>query len=450
MLNSKNILWTITATLIALLLTGCATTSSDEKKYKETKYIQVKEESVSKITLRNGVVLIVKENKNGIVAFQVWFRTGARDEDASNAGISHFIEHLIFKGSEKLKVNELSTVIEGKGGELNGGTSKDYTNYHFVIAKEYFEQALDGMMDCVMNPVFDPAEIDKERKVVVEEIVRGLDNPGRVLSDKMFALSYNKHPYGRSVIGTKEIIEKVTREELVNYYKAHYIPGRMFISVVGDFDTARLINKLKKHLPAVESEKEVLKRVPADFKGGNEELETGFKQAYTAVSWLGPEAENNDTYAMDVLVTALGSGRSSRLFRNIKERAKLVYGIDAGYSTMRDEGLISVNAELDIKDVPAYEKKLDKELKDIRENGITASEFAKAVTIIENTYAFSHETNEEVAGALGYYEAISSYKQELNYLENIKKVTMNDVKNVALKYLSGKTARVLLKPKKVD
>ncbi len=344
-------------------------------------------------------------------------------------------------------MNELSTVIEGKGGVLNGGTSKDYTNYHFVIAKEYFEQALDSMMDCVMNPVFDPAEIEKERKVVTEEIVRNLDNPGWVIYDRVFALSYDKHPYGRTVIGTKEIIEKVTREELVSYYRARYIPERMFIVAVGDFDKAKLILKLKKHLPAAVLKKEARQKLQADFKGGRLEEETNFKQAYVAAAWLGPEAANNDNYAVDVLVTALGSGRSSRLYRNIKERAKLVYGIDAGYSTMRDEGLITIGAELDLKDAPAFEKKLEEELKDIRENGITPAELAKAVAIIENNYIFSHETNEEIAGALGYYEAVSNYGQELGYLENIRKVKTEDLKVTASKYLGGKRSWVLLKPR---
>ena len=402
---------------------------------------------VTKFVLRSGATVLVKEIPNGLVSFQVWYRTGSRDEQDNNNGISHFIEHLIFKGSASSGVSGLSRLIEGRGGNLNGATSKDFTNFHFETAKEYFYVSLDGMMDCLANPAFDAGEIEKERKVVIEEIVRGDDDPGRKLYEELFKLSYPEHPYRREVIGTKDVLEKLTRADIVDYYTSKYSLERMIITVAGDFKSAELLPALEKHFPAGEGKPltEGLRK-KASFTPGREELSGSYSQGYYGSAWLGPAADNADTYAMDLLVTLLGSGRSSRLYSKLKEKEQLCYSLDMGYSTMRDEGLIYVTAELLPDNRGMFDKRLLEELKEICSNGVDAKDFARALAILENSYIFSHETDSQIAGDLGYNEAIINYKFGQDYLENVRKVTAADLKRVALKYLSGVPASVCLLP----
>ena len=402
---------------------------------------------VTKFVLRNGATVLTKEIPNGLVSFQVWFRTGSRDEEDNNNGISHFIEHLIFKGSAASGVSGLSRLIEGRGGNLNGATSKDFTNFHFETAKEHFYVSLDGMMDCLANPAFDAGEIEKERKVVIEEIVRGDDDPGRKLYEELFRLSYPVHPYRREVLGTKEVLEKLTRADIAAYYSAKYTPERMIVAVAGDFKASELLAALEKHFPAGEAKPltEGL-RNRASFSPGRKELNGSYGQGYYGSAWLGPAADNADTYAMDLLVTLLGSGRSSRLYSRLKEKEQLCYSLDAGYSTMRDEGLVYVTAELLPDNRAMFDKRLLEEIAEICAKGVDSGELAKAAAILENSYIFSHETNSQLAGDLGYNEAIIDYKFGQDYLENVRKVTAADLKRVAVKYLSGVPASVCLIP----
>jgi zinc protease len=441
----KNTLRIMGFGFLFFFIAGCASTG----KLESMKYVQKKEEVVRKATLNNGVSLITKEVGNGVTSFSVWFKTGSRNETDVDSGISHFIEHLIFKGSKTGKVNELSKTIESLGGKLNGATSKDFTYYYFTIASKFADTAMDGMMDCLLNPAFNAEEIEKERKVVMEEIVRKQDNPYGYLYEKISGVSYQTHPYRRPVIGTKEVIANLSRETLLKYYSEHYTPENTVIVAVGDFDYKELADKIRKYFKGGEKNRSLpLVNIKKDFINGKIEEETAFKQTYMANSWLAPSVSNPDNYAMDVLAVALGQGTSSRLYRQVKENRQLCYRISANYSTMKDEGLFIVQGELDYKDKEKYKLALREELEKVKKEGILQAELDKVITMIENNYIYDHETNEAVCQALGYYEAVASYKQELTYVDKIRAVTVEDVKRVAEKYLVGEPAEAVLKESK--
>lgn len=434
----------IIGTLALTFAFSCASPKVETKRY-----TQEREEVVRKATLSNGMSLITKEIGNGVTSFSVWFKTGSRNETEETSGISHFIEHLIFKGSKTGKVNELSKTIESLGGRLNGATSKDFTYYYFTIASKFADSAMDGMMDCLINPAFDAGEIEKERKVVIEEIVRKQDNPYGYLFEKISEVSYVNHPYKRPVIGTKEIIANVSRDTLLKYYAEHYAPENMVIVVVGDFDNKELTGKVMKYFKGAGKNKSAIPvNIKGDFKSGKLEEESAFKQTYLAYSWLAPNAENPDTYAMDVLSIALGQGMSSRFYRQVKANKQLCYGISASYSTMKDEGLFVVLGELEYSNKEKFRAAFMEEIEKVKKEGIPQIELDKVITMVENGYIFDHETNESMGHALGYYETISSYKFELTYIDNIKAVKTEDVKRVAEKYLAGEPAEAGLKQSK--
>jgi len=426
---------------IVMLFSNCATIT-------EKRYISEREEVVKKITLTNGLTIIAREIPNNIVSIQIWFKVGSRNESDKNNGISHFIEHLVFKGTKKRGVNQLSKEIESVGGKINGATSKDYTFYYATVAKDFIDIAIDGLIDSVLNPVFNNEEIERERKVVIEEILRQDDNPYSCLFNLLNDISYVNHPYKMPVIGKKEIIESLTREDIVSYYNKFYVPENMIIVIVGDFNTEEIVKKIKKYFSMKSSKSHLLNiNMKAEFNSCKIEKETSFKKCYLAVGWLAPTVDNEDTYAMDVITTVLGQGRSSRLYRELKEKQQLCYSIESSYGTMKDEGLFKIFAILDEKNNILLQEKIMEEINKMKE-GITLNELNKVKTMIENSYIFDHETNESIASSLGYYEAISSYKLELSYLDNIKKITLDDVKRVANKYLSSKPSIVVFKPKK--
>lgn len=429
---------------LAGLLTGCAPNSVETKKY-----VQEREEVVRKTVLSNGVSIITKEVGNGVTSYSVWFKTGSRNEDETTSGISHFIEHLIFKGSRTGKVNELSKTIESLGGHLNGATSKDFTYYYFTIASKFADKAMDGMMDCLINPAFNAEEIEKERRVVIEEIVRKQDNPYGYMFEKINEAAYTSHPYRRPVIGTKEIIGGLSRSTILDYYASRYSPENTVIVVIGDFKTSELIEKIKQYYPggAATAKPAAAINIKADFKSGRIHEETKFKQTYAAYSWLAPNAANEDNYAMDVLSAALGQGLSSRLYRRVKDTKQLCHSISAGYSTMKDEGLFSIYGEMEAENVEKFRAAFLEELEKVKKEGIPQAELDKVITMIENGYIFDHETNESIGHSLGYFETITSFRQELTYIDNIKAVKTEDVKRVANKYITGDPSEVVLKPR---
>ena len=196
--------------------------------------------------LENGHTFIIKPiHTNPIVTIDTWVKTGSINEDDKNNGIAHFLEHMFFKGSKNYQAGEFDRILESKGAVINAATSKDYTHFYITIPSKDFELALKMHEDMLLNPLFPRHELEKERKVVIEEISRGLDNPQNILYKNFNSGFYKTHPYRYDVIGKKEIIEKVTQEEMFDFYNKWYVPQNMTTVIVGDIDEKKIIDLLK-------------------------------------------------------------------------------------------------------------------------------------------------------------------------------------------------------------
>ena len=203
---------------------------------------------VQKFQLKNGMkVLFQESHKSPVVSVQVWVRTGSADEAKGEEGISHFIEHLVFKGTRKFKVGEIASIIEGSGGELNAYTSFDQTVFYVTISRQFVETGLQALAEMMGFPKFDPTEIDNEREVVIEEIKRGEDSLGRIASQSLFSTNYSKHPYGVPVIGFEKNVRGWSARKIVQYYQARYSPQNMFLVVAGDFKAGEMKKKVQTH-----------------------------------------------------------------------------------------------------------------------------------------------------------------------------------------------------------
>ena len=202
--------------------------------------------SVSK--LDNGQTVIIKEvHDNPIVTIDTWIKTGSINENDTNNGVAHFLEHLFFKGTTKHPTGEFDRILEAKGAQTNAATSKDFTHYYITLPSKDFQTAIDLHADMLMNPLVPRKELEKERKVVLEEISKTLDDPENKLYENMIGAFYTNHPYKRNVIGKKNIIENISRDEIMEFYNTWYNPSNMITVVVGDVDTQSALNLIKQN-----------------------------------------------------------------------------------------------------------------------------------------------------------------------------------------------------------
>ena len=402
--------------------------------------------------LENGqTVVIQEEHNNPIVTIDTWIRTGSVDENDSNNGVSHFLEHLFFKGTKTHPAGEFDKILESKGAVINAATSKDFTHYYIVIPSKFFDLALSLHADMLLNPQIPRKELEKERKVVLEEISKNESDPDRKLYKNLTSMMYTNHPYKREVIGSSNIIETIRREEILEYYNSHYAPSNMVTVIVGDVNTEDVLKKISQNFVSEprKIEKNTFKREKALTEKISYIEKADVNSGYMLVGFRGAPIADNDTYALDVLATILGDGRSSKLYQSIKENKQLAYSIGASNSSLRDDGIFYISAQFTPGNVEKVEKAIFAEIEQIKKYGVTDKELAIGKSIIEKDTYYSRESVSNIATGIGYTLALTDNPDYYrDYLNNIAKVTAEDVKRAANKYLSENKAAVsILLPK---
>ena len=401
---------------------------------------------VQKFTLDNGQTVVIKEvHSNPIVIMDTWVKTGSINEDDKNNGVSHFLEHLFFKGSKNHAPGEFDKLLETKGAVTNAATSKDFTHYYIKIPSKYFEEALELHADMLLNPLVPRKELEKERKVVIEEISKDENSPNSVVYDNLVGMLYSTHPYKRKVIGTKDIIETIHRDDILKYYNTWYSPSNMVTVIVGDVDTAKTLDLLKNYFSSnsVLSEKSVYpKEKPlTEHKRKVEYLPT--QSGYMLIGFRGVNINDADGYALDVLATILGDGRTSVFYRNIKDKLRLAFSISASNASFRDDGIFYISANFTPDKLCKLEDKIFEEISAVQKDGVTPEQVKLAQNIIERDTYYQRESVSNIAQELGYVAVTSGdIKVYENYVSNIKKVTPQDVKRVAAKYLGKSKSAV--------
>ena len=347
------------------------------------------------IRLKNGLRCIIDQRRGvGVAAVQVWVEVGSAYENEKIAGISHFIEHLIFKGTDGGAHYEIAPKIEAMGGAINAFTSYDNTVYHIVVPSDAFEGGLRLLVDAVTHPAFPEEELEKEKKVVLEEIKMGEDDPQRKLFNELFLASYPGHPYGRPIIGYPESVASIGRGDILAYFGGHYRPERMAVVAVGDFDKEAMLAVLEGGLPGPGAEAQGAQAQP-EAPGGQERLkivEKDVAESYLALSYpIGPFTDG-DTPALDVLGKVLTDGDSSRLQSVLKHKERLVTDADSYVFTPVRRGILVLFATFA---GPAYEKVeegIEGELMRIRKEGLEPWEVEKAKNIVRASYVYGAES----------------------------------------------------------
>ena len=389
--------------------------------------------------LNNGLEVVLEENHVApVVAFQAWVKIGSADEPPQLAGIAHVFEHMLFKGTKRRGVGQIAREVEGSGGEINAWTSHDETVYHIVLASRFFDAGLDILADTLQNASFDPAEFDRERHVVLEEIKQGLDDPERQAGQGLFHAAFDQHPYGRPIIGTEATVGRLRREDLVAFFSKCYVASNLTLVVVGDFEAGSARQKITKAFASLpegvpaparprQAEQSQLRVVAAARDVKETQLLLGFHT---------PAINHADVPALDLLAVALGQGDSSRLNLEVVRNRQLVTNTSAYLFSARDPGLMVVAASLPPGRVDEATRALLDEVLRLSHEEMAQEELAKARTILESDRVYDKETVQGHARKLGFFTAIAGdVGFEDSYLASVQKLTPADLRRVAAQYL---------------
>jgi zinc protease len=414
----------------ALLLAGCAAVAgggADGTGARPTRE-----------ALENGVVLIVQEHRaSDVVALQLWMRVGGRDEAPDELGLSHYLEHMLFKGTPTRPPGSIDRLIEGLGGQSNAYTSYDSTHYDVVLPAEHLRSGVELLADIAVNASFEQSELDAERKVVLEEMRLTEDNPDRFMLRRLYELAYMPHPYGRPILGTPRLIGALTRERLRAYYKKYYVPGDMVLVVVGAVrpeEVRQATREIFGRLVGSTPRRPAGSPLPQLDRTRRIDVPRAEQQAYLGMAWRTAPTNEADVYAVDLLTYILGDGPSSRLNQTLRERERLVFNIEAGYGAWAKAGLVTVIARLDPANLDRAEAAVIDVIRRVRAEGVSEAERERAIVTAESNYAFDIETAEGLAKTYGQAETTWTLDDELAYLRRLRTVTAAEIQSVARRY----------------
>jgi zinc protease len=399
-----------------------------------------------KTTLENGLTVVVKEMPGTRVAtVQIWVKAGSVYENAEEAGITHFIEHMIFKGTETRGPGELAGAIEGVGGRVNAYTSYEYTVYHATLSAVHWDMALEVLAEAVMHSTFDPVELEREKKVVLEEVSMRYDRPNIMLFHDLMATAYTRHPYRLPVIGNEESISSFSRDMLLEYIGKHYYPQNLLVVVAGDVKAREAMVRVQEifgDLDRGESRPAGLPAEPGQDEARFFTIKADIMQPQMAIAIPISKFDSPDTPVLDVLAQIAGHGETSRLYRALRDEKQLVYGINASAFTPTDPGMFEITAVLDGANMTqAFEAALA-ELFKFKYFSVTSEELKRAKYSLESDFVFNLERVEGQARVLGSFEMMSADPREDKYLEKIRAVTHDDIKRIAQKYFTEKSINV--------
>jgi zinc protease len=402
--------------------------------------------------LRNGMRLIVQDHRaSDIVALYLFVGVGVRYEAPDQLGYAHFQEHMLFKGTDRFGPGYVDRTVEGVGGRSNAVTSFDYTSFYLVLPSDATASGIELLADMAFRSSFVPDEIGREREVIFEEARIEQDNPRSAIVRQLYGLVFAGNPYGRPVLGTRQTMQAATRERLRAFNRRYYVPENMTLVVAGPVDPVAvrgIVDRAFGRLPAT-GYKPAPAPAPAPLTGGvRRTVERDEQQAHLALGWQAPRSDDVNGDAVDLLTTILAGTESSRLAQRLRDKERLVSTVAMSYSALMGGGIVSLRAELEAKDLERVERIILEEIARIQESGPTEEERRLAVTKFEAQHAFDTETSEGLAYAYGLAETTWTLDAELRYVDRLRRITREQIRDAARRYLSRTDyARLAFVPK---
>lgn len=411
-----------------------------------------------------GHKIVFAYKKGSLINISSWVKTGSINENDENNGISHFLEHLMFKGTTKHKAGEFDKTLESKGAIVNAATWKDYTFYYVTIPKgsddKNFKETLELHADMMLDPIIpaneigDPFDINdtniktkRERHVVIEEIRMRKDQPWTKVYNLVNSNMYTQHPYKRDVIGNEQIISTIPRETILDYYKTHYTPNNITTIIVGDMNPDDVIPLVAKEFDFKGRENAVTKENIIDTQhigGKYAETYSKINTGFLMFGYLGSKAVDVKTSTiLEMICLLLGQGQSSRLYQELieKEQEPIFNIVSTDYYHFKDGGNIFVQANFKPEAKDEAVSKIKNEIEKFYTQGITERELIKAKKKLKAGFAENSETVSEIAETIGFYMTVCSNLECVEeYIEIIDKITVEDIKQTAKEYLNVENA----------
>ena len=398
-------------------------------------------EDVRRTVLDNGFVVLTKEvHTSPIVTSMIWYRVGSRNEELGQTGKSHFLEHMLFKGTDRFKKGEIDLITLKNGGGNNAFTSHDFTAYYFNFASDRWEIALEIEADRMVNCAFEPEEFEAEKKVVIEELKTGLDSPWGLLHQEEEAAAFKVHPYRNPIVGWLQDVERATAQEQQNYYRRYYHPNNATLVLAGAFDTEQVLAKVATAFGSIPTgppaPKMVLEEPP---QRGERRLLVRWRSKVPrlAIAYHAPQIAHPDSYPLQVLGILLSEGKASRLYQRLVEQEQSVTFVSAEYGEAKDPTLFHFRAEArGDHSGDEIEASIYKELACIAAGEVTQHELDRAKHQIEAHFILSRERTLDQAILLGQIETLHGIDYIDSYLQRINAVTAADVADICSQYLN--------------
>ena len=398
-------------------------------------------ERVDRVVLPNGLTLIMKQDSSAALAsVQVWVKTGSVHEgEHLGAGLSHYLEHMLFKGTERRAGREISATVQAHGGYINAYTTFDRTVYYIDLPSEHTGVAIDLLADAVLHSTLPADEVAKEKDVILREIAMTKDDPDSRLWETIFSVAFREHPYRQPIIGHRDVFSAVTRDDLAGYYRARYVPNNMVVVVVGDIDLAAMRAKVEEHFgaaPRIRLAPVLVPEEPAQLAPRNEHRFEDVEVTRAVLVWPIPGLTHADAPVLDLLAMVLGHGDSSVLWQEVREKAGLVHTIDASAWNPGTTGLFCISFTCDADKREAAQAAVHRVLGRCAIRGFSPGQLKKAVRQLVVGEINSRKTMSGQASRLGVAEVVvGDLDHSRTFFAHLSAATPADARRALKEYL---------------
>ena len=404
-------------------------------------------------TLKNGLTIVGEEIPYlKSVSLGIWINTGSRLESEKESGVSHFIEHMLFKGTKNRSAKDIAREIDSLGGEINAFTNKECTCYYVHLLDEHINKGIDVLSDMILNSSFDNNDIDKERFVILEELKMYEDSLDDLSYDLLVENVYLNDGLGRNILGNRNTIKNLSRKDILNYYNKYYVPNNAVISICGNFNFEEVIKVIEEKFDTWEKKQVNIDVKEATYHPCFIAKNKDSEQVNIAINLKAiPEENEKESYALSVVNNIFGGSTSSRLFQNIREDRGLVYSIYSSQTLFRKCGELGIFASTSEEYLKEVYDLIIKEIKNIKENYITEEELKESKEQLKGNYILSLESINSKMLSNGESMLLNNkIKDEDEIIEHINSVNMEQVKAIINKVFNIENLGVCIVGKDVE
>ncbi|MBV9660203.1 MAG: insulinase family protein [Acidimicrobiales bacterium] len=388
----------------------------------------------------DGGLTVVTERMSDVrsVSIGFWVGTGSVDEADAQAGSSHFLEHLLFKGTARLTAREIALAVDSVGGDMNAFTTKEYTTFYLRLLAEDAGMGADLLSDIIWAPAFRPDEFESERQVILEEILMHADEPADLVHDVLAGALFPGHPLGREVLGFADTVSALTVDDVARFHGRHYQPGNIVVAAAGLVDHDRLVETIAARMDGRSGGRGPERESPKDQTGGRIDIDRDTEQAHIALAVPGPDRDDEDRHALSIVEHVLGGGMSSRLFQAIREERGLAYAVYAYRLGFEGAGALAVYAGTSPDHAAEVLELIEAEVESVANDGITEAEMEAARGHVRGALALGLEDSGARMSRIGHAQLVHGRVLPLDEVyQRVAGLTLDDVNDVARRWLSG-------------